>query len=147
MNKFIVIILILLSCNKKVISTHSFEGNNWNINDSIVFSFNIADTVSKYQLSFFLRNNLDYEYRNIFLLVNTNYNQKTIKTDTVEYSITNKSGQWLGSGLGEMKDNYLIFEENLIFSQTGSYELIITHGMRSDPLIGVNTFGFKLDNK
>ena len=147
MNKFIIIILILLSCNKKVISTHSFYENKWNVNDSILFSFNITDTVSNYQLSFFLRNNLDYDYRNIFLLVNTNYNQKTIKKDTVEYSITNKAGQWLGSGLGEMKDNYLIFEENLIFNKIGNYELIIKHGMRSDPLIGVNTFGFKLNKK
>jgi hypothetical protein len=44
-----------------------------------------------------------------------------------------------------MKDNYLIFEENLIFNKTGQYELSVKHGMRSEPLIGINTFGFKLN--
>ncbi|MBF24971.1 MAG: hypothetical protein CMP49_00410 [Flavobacteriales bacterium] len=145
MNKLFIILLILFSCNKKVISTYQVDENSWSANDSIIFDFNISDTVSTYNLSFFIRNTLDFEYRNIFLLINTNYNNATIKKDTVEYAITNKSGQWLGRGFGDMKDNYLIFEENLIFNNTGQYELSVKHGMRSEPLIGINTFGFKLN--
>ena len=64
--------------------------------------------------------------------------------DTLEYLITDKYGQWLGSGSGEMKDNYLIFNENFIFKKSGKYNLTVQHGMRNNPLIGINKLGVKI---
>ena len=141
---FIIIIIFLNSCQKNNADIYSFVNNEWDFNDSVIFTFNITDTVSPKNLSIFLRNTLDYEYRNLFLLVETIYESKTIKTDTLEYLITDKYGRWLGSGSGDMKDNYLIFNENCIFKKSGKYSFAIRHGMRKNPLIGVNKFGFKV---
>ena len=42
--------------------------------------------------------------------------------DTVEYKISDKYGKWLGRGLGNMKDNYLIFNQNMMFNKEGVYK-------------------------
>ena len=142
---FIIIIIFLNSCQQNNTDIHSFINNEWNFKDSVIFSFNIEDTVSPKNLSFFVRNTVDYEYRNLFLLVETIYNANTIKIDTVEYLITDKYGRWLGSGSSDIKDNYLVFNEDFIFNKAGKYSFNIRHGMRKNPLIGVNKFGFKID--
>ena len=142
--KFIIIIIFLNSCQKNISDIHSFSENKWDFNDSVIFYFNITDTILPKDLSFFVRNTVDYEYRNLFLLVETSYKNQTIKMDTLEYLITDKYGQWLGNGSGEMKDNYLIFNESFIFKKSGKYSLTVQHGMRNNPLIGINKLGFKV---
>ncbi len=143
--KMIILFLVIFSsCKRGVTGLHSFNEDAWNFKDSVSFSFNINDTVKLYDLSLFFRNTLDYEYRNLFLFVDTRHNGVSIKKDTLEYLITNKYGQWMGAGLGKIKDNYFIFEENLAFKSRGSYELIVSHGMRSNPLVGANKLGFKI---
>ena len=68
-----------------------------------------------------------------------------MRKDTLEYLITNKYGQWLGNGLGKMKSNHFIVDENMIFDQAGEYEFVIQHGMRKNPLEGVNKVGLKIE--
>ena len=69
------IILILcftmftISCKQNQALLHDFENSSWNSKDSVVFSFDVLDHTESKNMSFFLRNNLDYPYRNIFFLV------------------------------------------------------------------------------
>ena len=142
---FILILLCLInSCDKKYINIHDFEYNKWPKFDTIDFDFNINDTTKTYDLSFFFRNSINYTYRNLFLLIDLNHNGKIIQIDTVEYKIADKYGKWLGRGLGNMKDNYLIFNENMMFNNNGIYKIRIRHGMRQDPLLGVNKLGLQI---
>ena len=140
----ILFLILLCSCKQSSVDIHTFPNNVWNKEDSIVFTFSIDDTIAAYDLSFFLRNKLDYQYRNLFLLVELAYAEQIVNTDTLEYSITNKYGQWLGRGLGNVKDNYLMFNKNRTFKKSGDYKIIIRHGMRNHQLIGVNKLGFKI---
>ena len=96
-------------------------------------------------VSFFLRNTLDYPYRNLFLLLETQHKSDVAKKDTVQYLISNKYGQWLGRGMGKMRDNYFILNENMLFRDSGNYKMIVRHGMRENPLAGINTLGFKIE--
>jgi len=96
-------------------------------------------------MSIFFRNTLDYPYQNLFLIIESQYNNKTLRKDTLEYLITNKYGQWLGNGLGKIKNNHFIVDENMIFEQAGEYGFVIHHGMRENPLRGVNKVGLKIE--
>jgi len=140
----ILFLMLVYSCRQQSIDIHAFPNNVWNKDDSVAFTFNINDTIETYDLSFFLRNNLNYQYRNLFLLVEVIYDDRVVTADTIEYSITNKYGQWLGRGLGNMKDNYLMFNKSRNFKNSGDYKIIIRHGMRNHQLIGVNKLGFKV---
>ena len=95
-------------------------------------------------MSFFFRNTLEYQYRNLFLLIDLRYNGQVIQTDTIEYRITNKYGQWLGRGLGSIRDNYFILNKGASFNREGDYVINVRHGMRNEPLKGPNKLGFKI---
>ena len=141
----IIYIMVLFGCNKSNSFTHSFHENHWNFEDSIVFNYNIDDVSKNYNIELFFRNNLNYPYRNLYLFLEVHYFDSVIKRDTLEYLITDNYGKWLGRGLGKTRDNY--FLENMAASEgEGKYKFIITHGMRKNPLIGVNNIGIKIIN-
>ena len=137
-------LLGVLSCNNNQIFLHSFNENNWDYRDSVMFFFNIDNTSKPYNLSLFFRNTLDYSYRNIYFFVEISYGDNVFLYDTLQYSITNKYGQWLGGGMGYKKDNYFDFKENVIFQNKGQYRFAIKHGMREDQLMGTSEVGFKI---
>ena len=142
---YISLLLIIVSCRPGQLSSHHFDDNSWNFRDSIGFSFHVVDTLKPHHVSVFFRNTLDYPYQNLFLIIESIHNNKTVRKDTLEYLITNKYGQWLGNGLGKMKSNHFIVDENMIFDQAGEYEFVIQHGMRKNPLEGVNKVGLKIE--
>ena len=141
----ILILIFAYSCQNKQLSMYNFNNELWNIEDSVIFSFNIQDTAKAYNISLFFRNTLDYPYQNLFILAETHYNDNIITLDTLEYLITNKYGQWEGRGLGKLKNNYFIFNPSLKFSKPGSYSIILRHGMRMNPLKGSDKIGFKIE--
>tara|TARA_Y100000994_G_scaffold248697_1_gene257270 strand:+ start:2433 stop:2930 length:498 start_codon:yes stop_codon:yes gene_type:complete len=147
MEKFMLLVffcctIMIFSCNTSQSFTHSFVDNNWHFEDSVVFTCNI-EHIKNYNLELFFRNNLDYPYRNLYLLVEIHHNQNIIKTDTLQYPITDRYGKWLGRGLGKTRDNYFL-EKLTMFEKTGKYKFIFTHGMRQNPLTGSNTIGMKI---
>ena len=145
------IILILcftmftISCKQNQALLHDFENSSWNSKDSVLFSFDVLDHTESKNMSFFLRNNLDYPYRNIFFLVEIKNDSGIIASDTVQYLISNKYGQWLGRGFGKTRDNYFIFKKDYLFEDSGNHLLIMRHGMRQNKLKGLVKLGFEID--
>lgn len=134
--------VIICSCNKPQSFTQSFIDNNWHFEDSVVFVCDI-EHVKNHNLELFFRNNLEYPYRNLYLLVEIYYEENILKIDTLQYPITDSYGKWLGRGFGKTRDNYFL-EELEIFENTGQYKFVLTHGMRQNPLTGSNTIGMKI---
>ena len=137
------VLLLCVSCDRPILDIHSFTDNEWVVEDTITFDFNIKDATVKKELSLFFRNTLNYEFRNLFLLMELYGEGYILETDTIEYAIADKYGQWLGSGLGETRDNYFLLNQSYNFPKTGNYRIVIKHGMRSNPLVGVSKLGFK----
>ena len=135
--------MILFGCDKSNSFTHSFDANHWNCEDSIVFNYNIDDFEKNYNVELFFRNNLDYPYRNLYLFLEIHYFDSIIRRDTLQYPITDKYGKWLGRGMGKTRDNYFL-ENMMALEGGGEYKFIITHGMRTNPLIGTNNIGVKI---
>ena len=145
--KFIITAIIgvlALGCNQRQTSLHSFNNNSWAAKDSVVFYFNILDSTKINNLSFFFRNTIEYPYRNIFLITTLSHKSNAIQADTAEYLIADKYGKWLGVGFGKNRDNYFVFNEQIIFKNTGDYKLTIRHGMRQENLTGVSKLGLKV---
>ena len=105
------IMLLIYSCKNPQTFLYNFDEKKWGEKDSLIFSFDIAENNSEKIISFFFRNSLDYPYRNLFLFIETSNDSSILHTDTVQYLISNKYGQWLGRGFGKTRDNYFIFKE------------------------------------
>jgi len=138
-------IILNASCKKNQSLLYDFKNNRWNAKDSILFSFDVLGESIPKNMSFFLRNNLDYPYRNIFLLVEIQNNSEIIDSDTVQYLMSNKYGQWLGKGFGKTRDNYFIFKKDYLFEKSGKHVMIIRHGMRKNELHGLVKLGVEID--
>ncbi|RPG58074.1 MAG: gliding motility lipoprotein GldH [Flavobacteriales bacterium TMED191] len=137
--------LFFISCDNKKSFIYKFTNNQWDIQkDTIQFTYNVDKTEAKYDVSLFLRNNLDYSYRNIYMFVEILHLNNIVRTDTIQYAITDKYGRWYGRGMGDTRDNYFLFESNMSFAKAGAYTFNITHGMRTNPLLGCNRIGLKI---
>ena len=138
---------MISACNNETlyINSTNIENYAWDYRDSIKYEFEITETNFSKNISFFLRNDLNYSYRNIFLISSIYNDSVMIFRDTLEYSIADKYGRWLGQGR-EKKDNYLTFNQSFIFPEQGKYYVTIKHGMRENPLKGIMKLGIEIKN-
>jgi len=136
---------MIVSCNNETIYINStnIDGNVWDYRDIVKYEFEISENTSSKNISFFLRNDLNYSYRNIFLITSIYTDSLTILSDTSQYTITDQYGRWLGKGR-DKKDHYLQFEQAFTFPHNGKYYISIKHGMRENPLKGIRKLGVEI---
>jgi gliding motility-associated lipoprotein GldH len=144
----------MISCNSNRVydDYQSVDGNVWLKNNSLEFNVSISDTISKNNLFLKLRNNNEYEFSNLFLIAKIEFPNGFKVIDTLEYEMTDKSGNFLGSGYTDIKENKLFYKENVQFTQTGNYLVEVEQAMRKngnirglDSLKGVTDIGFRIE--
>ena len=151
---FILFVGLLSSCDRNLVFSEykALEGNKWSENINISFDVDIKDTLSNHAIYINLRNDKDYNFNNIFLIINVDYPNKTKVTDTLEYKMTDDRGYFLGTGFIDIKENKLEFKEDIIFPTKGNYKFSIQHAMRKvgeengvDDLKGVTDIGIEIE--
>ena len=88
------------------------------------------DTVQRKNIYVTLRNNKDYEFSNLFLIVGIEFPNNYKIVDTLEYEMTTLEGRFLGTGMTDIKENKLEYKTNVIFDQKGDYILSVQQAMR-----------------
>ena len=131
----------------------SIENNKWHKDSIINFSFNSIDTLNKKNIYVNLRNNKDYEFSNLFLIVGIQFPNNYQIVDTLEYEMTSPNGNFLGTGITDIKENKLEYKTNVSFPYKGDYKIHIQHAMRktrkTDGLIylnGITDVGLQIEN-
>lgn len=111
--------------------------------DSVLFETNIP-----YTLSIEVTNNVNYPYRNIWFFIQANIDSDSIYTEqSKEFQLADIEGKWLGSGFGSLfQSSFLVFD-NISFSEKRNYYIKVEHGMRDEPLAGIEKVGIKLSKK
>ena len=94
-------IVIFISCDNSIVfeKYKSFENQEWNTDSLVSFDYTITDTISTYKLVLNVRYGVEYEYQNLFLFINSEFSR-----DTIELLLADKSGKWLGSGVGDIRE-------------------------------------------
>lgn len=128
----IFIALLLASCNRGTVYNQfqSIEGNRWHKDSVISFTIPSTDTVQKNNIYVTLRNNKDYEFSNLFLIVGIRFPNNYQIVDTLEYEMTTPEGRFLGTGMSDVKENKLEYKTNVTFSLAGDYDLSVQQAMR-----------------
>jgi len=144
---------ILASCDANgVYDQYESIPNQWNKDAVVSFKVQTPDTINGYNLFVNLRNNKDYKYSNLFLIVALDFpNGKTVK-DTLEYKMAKPNGAFLGTGFSSIKENKLWYKENFTFKEAGEYIINIQHAMRENgkangvkELEGITDVGFRVE--
>jgi gliding motility-associated lipoprotein GldH len=125
--------------------SHPIPNKNWEQDSNVQFEVEVADTMSGYDFYIDLRNEGDYPYANIYMFVTTTFPSGKSARDTVECILADKSGRWLGSGLGDVLDNHILFKENVRFPNSGTYVFEFEHGMRTGSLTAIIDLGISLE--
>lgn len=142
-----------VGCDKsRVFDEYKYVGPAWNKDSIASFEFDHEDTANKYNLFVNLRNNNDYEFNNIFLIVAVEHPDGLTKIDTLEYEMASPDGTLLGDGFSDIKESKLFYKEKVRFPTKGKYKVFIRHAVRKtgkitsvDNLNGVTEVGFRVE--
>ncbi len=157
MRKTFLLILVtisIVSCNNNATFDvyKSLPNSMWHKDSIVNFKFSPIDTISRNNLFINLRNNNDYQYSNLFIIVDINFPNNTSFIDTLEYEMTDTQGNFLGEGLTDLKENKLEYKTNVIFPITGEYNINIQQAMRKSGTVegianleGVTDIGLRIE--
>lgn len=91
-----------------------------------------------------LRNDNDYPYSNCFLFVNTISPKGIIIHDTIEFSLADEHGKWLGHGFGGVWSTEF-YKKNIRFPVKGPYKIEVIQAMRDEPLVGIMDVSIRIE--
>lgn len=151
---FIIVLILAFSCdNRSVFDQYKSVGNAWHKDSVITFELPKLDSKKAFNLYLNIRDNDDYPFNNIFLIVSLEQPNKQIKVDTLEYQMTNPDGTLLGDGFSDIKESKLFYKNNVRFSQKGTYKIHIKHATRQTGKIegvtslpGISDVGFRIES-
>lgn len=152
----LVSLFLAISCDSMVIyDEYRSVPNKWHKDSIATFTFKAPDTISNYNLYVNLRNTNDYAFSNLFLIVEMNYPNGKAVTDTLEYKMAAPTGELLGSGFTDIKENklwYRGYKSPFKFTENGGYNVNIQHAMRKngevngiENLEGITDIGFRVE--
>jgi gliding motility-associated lipoprotein GldH len=100
-----------------------------------------------YNLFLNVRNEGRYAFSNLWLFIKITPPKGNVLNDTIELSLANPEGKWLGYGLGDLYDMKYPYKQTTFFPSAGYYRFEIRQGMRTENgvLKGIHDFGITLD--
>jgi len=146
---------LFISCDKKqFFSEYKELDGTWKKTDTLRFVFEQKDTLNLYHLFLNVRNNNDYPFSNMYLIIAMKEPGKkpTIKVDTLEYLMANPDGTLMGEGFSDLKESKLWYLENYKFKRAGKYNVEIVQAVRETgkveglaDLKGITELGLRIE--
>jgi gliding motility-associated lipoprotein GldH len=139
--------IIAVSCDEQRVFEENaeFEQAVWKRDAPVSFQFDVADTVSRYNMFVNLRNETNYEFRNIFLFLTLKAPDGQQATDTLECFLADEKGKWYGKGGAQLLDNRILYKRNIRFPAAGTYRVTLEQAMRTAELAHIRNVGFRLE--
>jgi len=147
------IALLFVSCdsNRLYEKNISIENDVWSLSQVPSFEFENTDTVSDVRLIVNVRHSSIYPFSNLWLFIHTESPEGTNSVDTLETTLSQKDGKWLGDGLGDIWDLQSEFKA-VRLEEPGIYRFKIEQAMRHgnlskiEALPGVMEIGLRIEN-
>ncbi|MDW8272751.1 MAG: gliding motility lipoprotein GldH [Chitinophagales bacterium] len=142
-----VFVLLLWSCNENVIYDKNLpiEKELWSYDAPKIFTVDINDTLSTYNIFIQLRHSFHFEWRNLWVKVETVYPDGKKLTERVNLLLCEPDGKWFGSCLNDQCFIKIPLQENAYFPKKGTYTFSISQDMRQNPLPKVRFIGLRIE--
>jgi gliding motility-associated lipoprotein GldH len=147
----ILVVILLFSCDKKrVFDEYKSVGSGWHKDSIVTFNLPKLDSTKQYNLFVNLRDNNNYPFNNLFLIVSMEKPNGLIKVDTLEYQMANPDGSLLGDGFSDIKESKLFYKEKIKLE--GISKIHIKQAVREngkipgvETLDGITEVGFRIE--
>lgn len=140
--------LSMVSCDTSRVFERNddFENRVWAAEDTHTFLFTIDDTQADYEVMLNVRNSLIYPYQNLYTTISIEDSTgaeiyQTLKNTSL---FDEKTGEPLGSGLGDIFDHQSLVVTNFRFPYEGTYTAFVTQSMRMDSLPEIMSVGIRV---
>lgn len=139
--------LLFSSCDSNVVFEDNIKlpENRWSISNVVKLEAEITDSITPYNIYINVRNAGGYQFSNLFVFLTTHTPSGLTARDTVEITLADESGKWLGDGLGDIWDNRVLFRSNFRFPEKGLYKFELEQAMRIDPLPQIMDIGLRIE--
>ena len=140
-------IVFLTGCDPNSVFEKNIKlpDNRWEQKNIVELQVEITDTITPHNLYINVRNAGGYQFSNLFIFFTTQTPSGKMERDTVELTLADETGKWLGEGLGDIWDNRLPFKHNFRFPENGTYTFKLEQGMRFDPLPQIMDIGIRIE--
>lgn len=142
-----VVIASFTSCDSNRVYEKYIEvpDNVWKNTNKIKFEFEIEDTASLHNVFISVRHASFYQYNNLWLFVKSSAPNGKNDMDTVECILSDKTGRWLGEGMGDIWDFQMPWKMNVRFPVKGKYSVEYEQAMRINDLPGIMDMGIRVE--
>ena len=147
----LLVVALFFSCDKKrVFDEYKSVGTAWHKDSIVTFDLPELDSTKRYNLFVTLRDNNDYPFNNLFLIVALEMPNGCTKVDTLEYQMAEPDGTLLGDGFTDIKESKLFYKEKVRFRS--KYTVHIKQAVRENgkvpgvtALDGITDVGFRIE--
>lgn len=146
--------MTLLACSEEGKVFHEYQNlanGSWSTSDTLRFELPKFDSSDNYNLFLNVRNDEGYPFSNLFLIIYLDAPNGQVLIDTLEYEMAKPTGEWLGVGMGSIKESKLWYKESFQFEDSGNYRIRIRQAMRKNgdseglqELKGITDFGLEI---
>lgn len=123
----------------------SIEKARWEAENALRFEFIANDTLANHNVFLNVRHTGNYAYSNLYLFVTTQAPNGRLHIDTLEFTLANTTGKWIGKGIGDVYDLRMVYKKNIRFGQQGKYSFKIEQAMREPVLDGIADVGIRIE--
>lgn len=149
---YLFVAVLLFSCDKKrVFDEYKSVGSSWNKDSIVTFNLPELDSTKHYNLFLNVRDNSDYPFNNLFVIVSLVQPDGITKVDTLEYQMADEEGYLLGEGFSDVKSSKLVYKEKIKF-KSGKHTIRIKQAVRQtgkvdgiEKLDGITDVGFRIE--
>lgn len=146
---FFILLFFLLSlaaCGPKYAINKKYDitGGTWTYADSIRFAFDIADTLSLYDLSLGVKHSTSFGYQNLYARISTQFPDGTRLSKPLSLELADKAGIWQGDCNSKTCTIEIPIQEGAYFNQPGKYVITIEQFMRDSVVNGVQSVTLKV---
>ena len=149
---FVIVAMLFISCDKKrVFDEYKPVGKSWDKDSIVTFNLPEIDSTKQYNLFLNIRNNSNYPYNNLFLIVSLIAPNGLTTVDTLEYLMADNEGNLLGEGFTDVKTSKLVYKERMKF-KAGKNILHVKQAVREtgkvngvEKLEGITDVGFRIE--
>lgn len=144
---FALLLITQSACHQGVIFEDNVEipDYRWDTSYQVVITPTIEDSLMPYHIFINVRNASGYAFSNLFLFLETTAPSGKTGLDTLEITLADETGKWLGDGSGDIWDNRTLFKRNFVFPEAGTYTFKLQQAMRVNPLPQIMDVGLRIE--
>ncbi|MGB3196229.1 MAG: gliding motility lipoprotein GldH [Saprospiraceae bacterium] len=145
----VALFLFLISCDKNQVyfKEIKIENSSWAYQDSIVFSWEMKDTTSAFDLLLHMHHNADMKYQNVYLNVKTTNPDQSEISNLLSLELFQPNGKSNGDCSRNQCEALIPLQENISFPQMGNYSLTLFQNSRDSLITGIQSIALELRRK